>query len=64
MGKVPRGEGFSMLWRMGWRFEYVMMHVFGPASLDDARDPRKQMRRDRARRQALHQKRQAERGAG
>ncbi|MET0693530.1 MAG: hypothetical protein ABWX96_15915 [Propionibacteriaceae bacterium] len=60
MARIPRGDGYSLLWRMGWRFEYVLMHVYGPATLDDARDPKHQMRQDRARRQALHRQRQAE----
>lgn len=58
MGKVPRGEGFSWLWRVGWRLEYVLLHVYGPASLDEARDPLHQMRADRARRKALHEQRE------
>jgi hypothetical protein len=59
MGKVPRGEGYSLLWRLGWRFEYVLMHIYGAASLDDARDPKVQMRRDRERRKSLHDARKA-----
>lgn len=58
MGKVPRGEGFSWLWRVGWRLEYVLLHVYGPASLDEERDPLHQMRADRARRKALHEQRE------
>jgi hypothetical protein len=61
MGKVPRGEGYSLLWRLGWRFEYVLMHIYGAASLDDARDPKVQMRRDRERRKRLHDARKAAR---
>lgn len=57
MSKIPRGDGFSWPWRMGWRFEYVLLHVYGPATLDDARDPKHEMRLDRERRRGLHDER-------
>ena len=63
MRKIPRGEGYSLLWRMGWRFEYALLHIYGPATLDDARDPKYQMRQDRARRKALHEARKANRAS-
>ncbi|MCW2811065.1 MAG: hypothetical protein JWP61_1523 [Friedmanniella sp.] len=54
MAKVARGEGFSLLWRLGWNIEYTLLHAVGPATLDDARDPRVAMERDYERRKALH----------
>ena len=59
VAKVRRGEGYSWLWRVGWRLQYILLHVYGPASLDEARDPLHQMRRDRLRRQRLHAERSA-----
>ncbi|WP_375424660.1 hypothetical protein [uncultured Friedmanniella sp.] len=59
MAKVPRDERFGWFWRLRWTIEYGLMHVYGPAALDDARDPRVQMKRDHDRRKAAHQARQA-----
>lgn len=60
MAKVARGEGYSLLYRIGWRIQYALMHVYGPPDLDDELDPKVQMRRERARRQALWAQRQAD----
>jgi hypothetical protein len=59
MTKVPPGEGFSPLWRIGWHIQHALLHVFGPASLDAARDPRVAMRRQYDLRKAAHLRRQA-----
>ena len=60
MGKIPPGEGFSRLWRIGWHIQHGLLHVFGPADLDEARDPRAQMKRQYEYRKAAHLRRQAE----
>jgi hypothetical protein len=59
MPRVARGDGYSLLYRFGWRIEYVLMHLYGPATLDEARDPKAEMRRDRARRRELYLQRKA-----
>ncbi|HET9872043.1 MAG TPA: hypothetical protein VFP89_05540 [Propionibacteriaceae bacterium] len=61
MSRVPRGEGFSLLWRVGWRIEYMLLHLYGPATMDEDRDPKVEMRRERARRKALYEERKAAR---
>lgn len=43
-------NGFSLFYRIRWWVKYALLHVLGPASLDDARDPRAAMRRDYERR--------------
>ncbi|HEY5821904.1 MAG TPA: hypothetical protein VIT20_08005 [Propionibacteriaceae bacterium] len=59
MPKVARGDGYSLLYRIGWEIEYSLMHVMGPAQLDDDRDPRVAMKRDHDRRRQLHLDRRA-----
>lgn len=56
---MPRDERFGWFWRLRWTVEYALMHVYGPAALDDDRDPRVAMRRDHDRRRAAHQARVA-----
>lgn len=58
MPKIARGDGYSLLYRIGWEIEYTLMHVFGPATLDDARDPRVAMKQDHDRRRNLWRERQ------
>ena len=60
MPKVPRGDGYSLLYRIGWEIEYTLMHVFGPATQDADRDPRVQMKADHDRRKQLWLERKAE----
>lgn len=57
--KIPRHERYGRLWRLRWYVEYGLMHVYGPAALDDERDPRADMRRERDERKAAHEARQA-----
>lgn len=53
-GEDTQKQGFSLFFRIRWWVKYALLHVLGPASLDEARDPRSAMRRDyeRRRRQA------------
>lgn len=63
MSKIPSHERYGWFWRFRWTIEYALMHVYGPASLDDDRDPRVEMKRDHDRRKAAHEARQAAAGA-
>ena len=60
--KVARGDGYSWPYRIWWEIEYTLMHVVGPASLDDDADPRLAMKKDHDRRKALHLERKAAAG--
>lgn len=42
--------GLSIGYRMGWRLEYIGVSVFGPAQHVPASDPKRRLRRERARR--------------
>ena len=42
--------GLSIGYRMGWRLEYSGVSVFGPAQHVPASDPKRRLRRERARR--------------
>ena len=57
--EVARGDGYSLLYRIGWEIEYTLLHVFGPASLSRDQDPRLAMKRDHDRRKALWLERRA-----
>ncbi len=59
MAKVPRGDGYSLPYRIWWEIEYTLMHVFGPATQDGANDPRVAMKQDHDRRKQLWLERKA-----
>ena len=61
MPKVPRGDGYSLPYRIWWEIEYTLMHVFGPATQGPDNDPRVVMKRDHDRRKQLWLERKAER---
>lgn len=42
--------GLSLGYRMGWRLEYIGVSIFGPAQHVPASDPKRRLRRERARR--------------
>ena len=42
--------GLSFGYRLGWRLEYLGVSVFGPAQHVPASDPKRRLRRERARR--------------
>ena len=56
---VAPGDGYSLLYRIGWEIEYTLLHVFGPASLSREEDPRLVMKKDHDRRKALWLERRA-----
>ncbi len=60
MSKVPRGDGYSLPYRIWWEIEYTLMHVFGPATQDPRSDPRVAMKRDHDRRKQLWLERKAQ----
>lgn len=41
-------EGLTRRYRFWWRFQYVLMHIYGPAQLPDHLDPRQRLIRERA----------------
>lgn len=45
-----RNAGLSLPYRIGWRLQYMLLHVYGPAQLAGGNDPRSRLRRDRERR--------------
>lgn len=47
-----RHEGLSLPYRFFWKLEWWLLHVYGPASLSEELDPRRQKERDRQSRQA------------
>jgi hypothetical protein len=47
-----RHEGLSLPYRFFWKLEWWLLHVYGPASLSEELDPRRQKERDRQKRQA------------
>ncbi len=57
--EVAPGDGYSLLYRIGWEIEYTLLHVFGPASLSREQDPRLVMKKDHDRRKALWLERRA-----
>lgn len=42
--------GLGIGYRMGWRLEYIGVSIFGPAQHVPASDPKRRLRRERARR--------------
>lgn len=59
LSKIPRHERYGLFWRLRWNLEYGLMHVYGPADLDEERDPQAEMRRDCDLRKAAHEARQS-----
>lgn len=47
-----RNEGLGLLYRFFWKLEWLLLHVYGPAQLTDAQDPRVQKEHERRRLQA------------
>ena len=41
-------EGLTLGYRFMWRLRYVGMQVFGPAQLEEDRDPQRRLLRERA----------------
>ncbi|WP_017606839.1 hypothetical protein [Nocardiopsis alkaliphila] len=51
----PRGkDSFSLPYRMGFRINYALLHVMGPAYLAPEADPRLRAKKEYERRRALH----------
>lgn len=63
MGK-PRGkDSFSLLYRTGFRINYALLHVMGPATLIPSADPRYRAKSEYERRRELHREWKARRRA-
>ena len=56
----PENEGLSLGYRFFWRFQYILLHIYGPAQLPDHLDPRIQLKRQRAAKVARAQAARAE----
>ncbi|MBR8741632.1 hypothetical protein [Nocardiopsis sp. MG754419] len=54
MDKPRGGDSFSLLYRTGFRINYALLHVMGPAALTPETDPRIRAKREYERRRALH----------
>jgi hypothetical protein len=51
----PRGkDSFSWFYRVGFRINYILLHIMGPASLSAEADPRRREKREYERRRDLH----------
>jgi hypothetical protein len=48
MSKRAENEGLSVAYRIGYRFRYTLLHLFGPAQLGGAADPHRRLERERA----------------
>jgi len=48
MSKKPENEGLSWGYRFFWRFQYMLLHIYGPAQLPDHADPRRKLERQPA----------------
>ena len=46
MARTDR-EGLSLGYRIGWRFRYAAVSVFGPAQLGTEDDPQMKLRREK-----------------
>lgn len=62
MTEVPRGDRFSLWFRLDHHVTYNLLRVMGPAAMDPGRDPRAQMLKEYQRRKALHEQRRASEG--
>ena len=52
-GDAPQPRPFEDLpWRTGWKVRRFLMHIWGPAQLDSARDPLRLLARERTERYA------------
>ncbi|CAL9370847.1 hypothetical protein SUDANB121_00868 [Nocardiopsis dassonvillei] len=51
----PRGkDSFSLLYRAGFRINYTLLHVMGPAALSPEADPQRRAKKEYERRRELH----------
>lgn len=42
-----RGDGLSLWYRFGYRVRQLLLMIFGPAQLDESRDPLRRLARER-----------------
>ncbi|WP_101653657.1 hypothetical protein [Brevibacterium ihuae] len=55
MDKPSGADSFSRWYRFTSRLEYMLLHVFGPATGNGRNDPRVRNRREYERRRDLHE---------
>ncbi|USQ81896.1 hypothetical protein [Ornithinimicrobium faecis] len=48
MAGTGKNEGLSLWYRFWWQVSYFIYHVFGPAQLDQTRNPHHKLRTKRA----------------
>ncbi len=48
MSRREQNEGLSLAYRIGYRFRYTLLNVFGPAQLGGDADPHRRLERERA----------------
>ena len=53
-------DGLTLGYRFGWRLNWLLLHVAGPAEQADDTDPRRRMERERAARVARFRAEQAQ----
>ncbi|MEU3017445.1 MULTISPECIES: hypothetical protein [unclassified Nocardiopsis] len=61
MDKPQGKDSFSLLYRTGFRINYALLQVMGPAALSPESDPRLRAKREYERRRALHREWKARR---
>ncbi|GAA1459978.1 hypothetical protein GCM10009603_19810 [Nocardiopsis exhalans] len=54
MEKPLGKDSFSLLYRTGFRINYALLHVMGPAALTPETDPRIRAKKEYERRRELH----------
>ena len=55
MDKPSGNDSFSLLYRVGFRINYTLLHVMGPPSLSPENDPRHRAKKEYDRRRELHE---------
>jgi hypothetical protein len=63
MDKPSGPDSFSLLYRAGFRINYALLHVMGPAALTPEADPLHRAKKEYDRRRALHREWKAHRRA-
>ncbi|MBV2366894.1 hypothetical protein ACFONH_26370 [Streptomonospora nanhaiensis] len=54
MEKPSGNDSFSLLYRVGFRINYALLHVMGPAALTPETDPLLRTKKEYERRRDLH----------
>lgn len=57
---MPDRDGLTLGYRILWRLNWLLLHVWGPAQQPEASDPRRRLERERAARVARYRAEQAQ----